>query len=80
MISVGDLKRSMAFELDGQLMSVIEWQHIKMGRGGAIVKVKMRNLRSGSMSRSVHLKQISNLTSGPCGIELDADLAGAHKR
>jgi hypothetical protein len=38
------------------------------------------NLRSGSMSRSVHLKQISNLTSGPCGIELDADLAGAHKR
>ncbi|HEU5199943.1 MAG TPA: elongation factor P [Ktedonobacterales bacterium] len=53
MISVGDLKRSMAFELDGQLMSVIEWQHIKMGRGGAIVKVKMRNLRSGSiMERS----------------------------
>jgi elongation factor P len=53
MISVGDLKRSMAFELDGQLMSVIEWQHIKMGRGGAIVKVKMRNLRSGAiMERS----------------------------
>jgi len=49
MISVGDLKRGMTFELDGQLMSIIEWQHIKMGRGGAIVKVKMRNLRSGAI-------------------------------
>jgi elongation factor P len=49
MISVGDLKRGMTFEHEGQLMSIIEWQHIKMGRGGAIVKVKMRNLRSGAI-------------------------------
>ncbi len=48
MISVTDLKRGTAFELDGQLMSIIDWQHIKMGRGGAIVKVKMRNLRTGA--------------------------------
>ena len=49
MISVGDLKRGVAIDLDGQLVSIREWQHIKMGRGGAIVKVKMQNLRTGAI-------------------------------
>lgn len=49
MISVGDLKRGSAIDLDGQLVSIREWQHIKMGRGGAIVKVKMQNLRTGAI-------------------------------
>jgi elongation factor P len=48
-ISVGDLKRGVAIDLDGQLVSIREWQHIKMGRGGAIVKVKMQNLRTGAI-------------------------------
>ncbi len=49
MISVGDLKRGVTIDLDGQLMSILEWQHIKIGRGGAIVRVKMRNLRTGAI-------------------------------
>jgi elongation factor P len=49
MIPVGDLKRGTAIELDGQLVSIRDWQHIKMGRGGAIVKVKMQNLRTGAI-------------------------------
>ena len=49
MISVGDLKRGVTIDLDGQLMSILEWQHIKIGRGGAIVRVKLRNLRSGAI-------------------------------
>jgi len=48
MISVVDLKRGVTVDLDGQLMSILEWQHIKIGRGGAIVRVKMRNLRTGA--------------------------------
>jgi elongation factor P len=47
-ISTGDLKKGISLELDGQLYTIVDWQHIKMGRGGAIVRVKLRNLRSGA--------------------------------
>ena len=49
MISTGDLKKGVSIEMDGQLYTIVEWQHIKMGRGGAIVRIKLRNLRSGSI-------------------------------
>ncbi len=48
MISTGDLKKGVVIEAEGQLCSVLDWQHVKMGRGGAIVRMKMRNLRSGA--------------------------------
>jgi elongation factor P len=49
MISTGDLKKGISLELDGQLFTIVDWQHIKMGRGGAIVRVKLRNLRTGAL-------------------------------
>jgi len=49
MISTGDLKKGISLEMDGQLYTIVDWQHIKMGRGGAIVRIKLRNLRSGSI-------------------------------
>src|SRR5579859_47270 len=49
MISTGDLKKGISIEMDGQLFTIVEWQHIKMGRGGAIVRIKLRNLRTGSI-------------------------------
>ncbi|HEX6122426.1 MAG TPA: elongation factor P [Ktedonobacterales bacterium] len=49
MISTGDLKKGISMELDGQLYTIVDWQHIKMGRGGAIVRIKLRNLRSGAI-------------------------------
>ena len=48
MISTGDLKKGISIELDGQLCTIVDWQHIKMGRGGAIVRMKLRNLRTGA--------------------------------
>ncbi|HEY7782559.1 MAG TPA: elongation factor P [Ktedonobacterales bacterium] len=48
MISTGDLKKGISLEVDGQPYTIVEWQHVKMGRGGAIVRLKMRNLRTGS--------------------------------
>lgn len=48
MISTNDLKRGMTIELDGELQSVLEYHHIKMGRGSAQVRVKMRGVRSGA--------------------------------
>jgi len=48
MISTSDLKRGLAIEFEGQPCNIIEWQHVKIGRGGAIVRMKLRNLRSGA--------------------------------
>jgi elongation factor P len=48
-ISTGDLKKGLSIEFEGQLCSVLEWQHVKIGRGGAIVRLKLRNLRSGAI-------------------------------
>ena len=49
MISTGDLKRGLTFEFEGQPCNLIEWQHVKIGRGGAIVRMKLRNIRSGAI-------------------------------
>lgn len=48
MISTGDLRKGVTIEFEGQLCSILDWQHVKMGRGGAIVRMKLRNLRTGS--------------------------------
>ena len=49
MISVNDLRRGHIIKLDGELYSVIEQQHHKPGKGGAIVRVKMRNVKKGNV-------------------------------
>jgi elongation factor P len=49
MISTGDLKRGMTIELDGELQNILEYHHIKMGRGSAQVRIKMRNVKSGAI-------------------------------
>jgi elongation factor P len=49
MVSTGDLKKGLTIEFEGQPCSIIEWQHVKIGRGGAIVRLKLRNLRSGAI-------------------------------
>ncbi len=50
MINVGELKRGIMIELDGQLFQVVEFQHIKMGRGSAQVRLKLRNIKSGGIA------------------------------
>ena len=46
---VQDLKAGATFEEDGNLFRVMSYEHIKMGRGSATIKVKARNVRSGSV-------------------------------
>ncbi len=48
MIDVNDLRKGVIFEYDGALYRVIEYTHHKPGRGNAIIRVKMRNIRTGS--------------------------------
>lgn len=50
MISTGDLRRGIAIELDGNLYRIEDFQHVKMGRGSAYVKLKMRNIRRGDIT------------------------------
>ena len=47
MIDVNDLRKGVSFELDGEIYKVIEYQHTKVARGAATIRVKLRNLRSG---------------------------------
>ncbi|HYN31064.1 MAG TPA: elongation factor P [Ilumatobacteraceae bacterium] len=48
-ISVNDLKNGITLELDNGLFQVIEFQHVKPGKGGAFVRTKIRNLRNGAV-------------------------------
>ena len=48
MIDVNDLRKGVTFELDGNLWRVLEYAHHKPGRGNATIRVKARNLRTGS--------------------------------
>lgn len=50
MINVGEIKRGIIIELDGQLQQIIDFQHIKMGRGSAQVRMKFRNVRTGQIT------------------------------
>lgn len=49
MISVGELRKGVGIDLAGQICSVLEYQHIKMGRGGAQARLKLRDLRTGAI-------------------------------
>ncbi len=50
MIDTGDIKKGIIIELDGQLMKVLDWTHIKMARGSAQVRMKLQNVRKGDIT------------------------------
>jgi len=47
MISTSDLRKGIAIELDGELWQILDYHHIKMGRGSAQVRIKLRNIKRG---------------------------------
>jgi elongation factor P len=48
-ISTNDLKNGMALDLPEGLMTVVEFQHVKPGKGGAFVRTKLKNVRTGAV-------------------------------
>jgi elongation factor P len=46
-ISTGELRKGVAIELDGELWQVLDYHHIKMGRGSAQVRIKLKNIKRG---------------------------------
>jgi len=46
-ISTGDLRRGIVLEIDGEIWQVLDYHHIKMGRGSAQIRIKLRNIKRG---------------------------------
>ena len=49
MASTNDLKNGMVLNIDGQLWSVVEFQHVKPGKGPAFVRTKLRRIEDGAV-------------------------------
>ena len=49
MISAGDFRNGVTFEMDGQGVSIVEFQHVKPGKGAAFVRTKIRNVITGAV-------------------------------
>ena len=49
MISAGDFRNGLTLEIDGQVMQVLEFQHVKPGKGAAFVRTKMKNVIDGGV-------------------------------
>ena len=49
MISAGDFKNGITLEYDGNICQIIEFQHVKPGKGAAFVRTKLRNIISGGL-------------------------------
>jgi elongation factor P len=49
MISAGDFKNGVTFEMDGSVFQIIEFQHVKPGKGAAFVRTKIKNVITGSI-------------------------------
>ena len=50
MISAGDFRNGVTFELDGDVVSIVEFQHVKPGKGAAFVRAKIRNVITGGVT------------------------------
>ncbi|HEY8476017.1 MAG TPA: elongation factor P [Chloroflexota bacterium] len=49
MISTGELRKGVVIEIDGQLCAVLDYQHLKLGRGSAQVRLRLRNVRTNAI-------------------------------
>ena len=49
MISAGEFKKGVTFEMDGSVFMIVEFQHVKPGKGAAFVRTKIRNVLTGAV-------------------------------
>lgn len=50
MVSAGDFRNGVTFDMDGDVFQIIEFQHVKPGKGAAFVRTKIRNVISGAVT------------------------------
>ena len=51
-ITAGDFRNGVTFEMDGQVMQVVSFQHVKPGKGAAFVRTKMKNVITGAVTET----------------------------
>jgi elongation factor P len=49
MVSAGDFKKGLTIEIDGQVWMIVDFQHVKPGKGAAFVRTKIKNVQTGSV-------------------------------
>ena len=54
MITAGDFRNGVTFEMDGKVMQVVEFQHVKPGKGAAFVRTKIKNVQTGAVVEERH--------------------------
>ena len=65
MISAGDFRNGVTLEIDGQVVQILEFQHVKPGKGAAFVRTKLKNVINGGVVErpSVRLRNSRRLVS-----------------
>ena len=65
MVSAGDFKNGLTIEYEGNIYQIIEFQHVKPGKGAAFVRAKLKNIKSGgAIEKSFQLRSsFSHLVS-----------------
>ena len=48
-VSTNQFKNGMAIDIDGRLFFIVEFQHVKPGKGGAFVRTKLKNVKTGAV-------------------------------
>ena len=49
MVTAGDFRNGVTFEMDGQVLQIVEFQHVKPGKGAAFVRTKLKNVITGAV-------------------------------
>ena len=68
MISAGEFRNGVTFEQDGQVLQVVEFQHVKPGKGAAFVRTKTKNVITGSVVETTRPTMTSPSTQPMCPI------------
>ena len=50
MLSAGDFRNGSTFEMDGNVVTIVEFQHVKPGKGAAFVRAKIKNVMTGAVT------------------------------
>ena len=60
MVTAGDFRNGVTFEEDGNVVQIVEFQHVKPGKGAAFVRAKVRNVISGSVVKKTYNQQLNS--------------------
>ena len=56
MVSAGDFRNGVTLEIDGQVVQILEFQHVKPGKGAAFVRTKLKNVINGGVLRELSVR------------------------